>query len=332
LKTILKNPFLLFLLLFTGSSCGLLDDEPSYKFDYEPGEDVLITVSDRNEGHFLATLDVKRGRVGVNENMEFAGALSYPLGRKTLVDFGQERCIYFDDNTREIVVQEFDGKVEGRVSLTANPDLSNHFITHLTFGDDRETVYAAISPGGIVKLDLKQGFYVEVVTADLLLEGAQLQDLLYHPGSNSLVYKGTKSGPNDEVEHYAFQFSLSEGTLKSMVQVDPVFGLRAHPVSGRIYGLTWPGSDKGFRLVELMTGDQLSLREISSGDLSIDDLSADINVISSLNDEYFIVGGFFSVENDSENVLHRIDLSTGEHKGSVDIRSGGLTVINIQAE
>lgn len=329
----MKNLTRFFLLINLFSFCFLAcdkDEDPitDTTFEYDSQKHVygtLMSVNDLGWENQEVIIDIESGELSIVEGTtESGGGIDFPNGTKDLTDFEQKRRIFKDLVTNDMVVQNLETGEKEIIELNDSDGVSIGSANYFVFGDDNNTVYVLTSVADIWSVDLSTKS-VELIKDQIFLDlnDYQIEDFRYHRGSQKLLIFGKRSNSSASDAFAVFTFDLTSKIVELQYSLPALFGYQVHPDGERIFALTLPSDDEGFRLTEILfSNGSFDTKKISNEDLAIDQLSPYIQTIHTASNSYVCRGGSNSIEM-PETILYQIDLTTGELLGEATLAKVG---------
>jgi hypothetical protein len=329
----MKNLTRFFLLITLFSFCFLAcdkDENPitDTTFEYDSQKHVygtLMSANDLGWENQEVIIDIESGELSIIEGTTKAGGgIDFPNGTKDLTDFEQKRRIFKDLATNNMVVQDLETGEKEIIELNDSDGISIGSANYFVFGDDNNTVYVLTSVADIWSVDLSTKS-IELIQdqVSLDLNNYQIEDFRYHRGSQKLLIFGKRSNSSTSDAYAVFTFDVVSKTVELQHSLPALFGYQVHPDGERIFGLTLPSDDEGFRLTEILfSNGSFDTKKISNEDLAIDQLSPYIQTIHTASNSYVCRGGSNSIEM-PETILYQIDLTTGELLGEATLAKVG---------
>ncbi len=318
-----SHSIFLLLILVLAVSCKKddADMEPAPPTSYDASSHVYATMIEIREGTWETIIDLETGKFSrIEETKSPGSSIEGTAGTTELIDFINNRRIYKDpaNGTGHIVVQDLETFESTTIDLFDSD--TGKYLTlfgHFYFGPGNEVLYGLTSFYDVYKVDLETKEVKLIV--NLRTENIkQIQNFIYLQDFNQFLTIG-----NSEEEEDSYAYSLFDIESQSVLAEDTMpklFGFVKHPSNNRIYALTYPTDDHKFRLMEISVSGAsgLQMRQKSSSDLAIDELSTNVQTIHTATNSYICRGGSTAFEGEGpKNTLYSIDLNTGNLKSQV---------------
>ncbi len=332
-KNIVMNPFIksmalssnsifLFLILIVAVSCKKddADMDPAPPTSYDASSHVYATMIEVREGTWETIIDLETGKFRrIEETKSPGSSIEGTAGTTEMIDFINNRRIYKDpaNGTGHIVVQDLETFESTTIDLFDSD--TGRYLTlfgDFYFGPDNEYIYGLTSAYDAYKVDLDTK-EVKLIKSLRTENIKQVQRFIYLQDRDQFLTIGNSQDVED-----SYAYSLYDIESQSVLAEDimpRLFGFAVHPNNDQIYALTYPTDDRKFRMVEITVNDNgLQIRQKSSSDLAIDELSTKVQTIHTATNSYICRGGSTAFEGEGpENTLYSIDLNTGNLKSQV---------------
>jgi len=266
----------------------------------------------------------------IPETRRPAASFQLPVGVNRLNDFSGNRHLYTDFNGVNLVVQDlttFDTamvplndpetglKITGSLFLQEGRSSNEYFL----YSELEERVYG---------IDL--GTQTLSVALDTFSLGFDLlNDFVYSPSEDYFVFMGQI---NQGFTERLYSATIYDHTTKNLVARDTfpqrLFGFVPDPDLGRMFALTFPENQLGYRLYEVrFQGEEgLEYTELSDENLAIGQLSEQLQTLHTASNSYLCYG-----ESAPFKVIYQVDLSSGELRAQIVLEEFG-TMIKLDGE
>jgi len=303
------------------------DDAANYVFpnQYDATTEVFIEALIPGENSFLHRVHRTNGADLALPVSESAGALRLPLGKLKDFDPASNRLVSMGNGMRDLAFSRFTGNGGGQIDFLPLdfPDIGavQGQPNQIMFGDTPNTAWINF---GRVLLEGRINSYDVVLLTDSLAKGSLgLFRMLLDPAADKLYYFGRDRFWNPSSADSLIVFNAGTFEVEARRGIRDVFAVIQDPASDRIFGVTAPGNGGGFRLAEIIPSATNPVRIISSADLSIDNVSANLRAIHTASNSLLVLTGNNSIENPT-NILISIDLSSGQITGRTDVLPGQI--------
>lgn len=302
-------------------------DVPAVPLVYDATSHIYGTMFKSRIGSWETIIDLETGRFDtIPGTKEEAGILNLPIGITELTDFERNKRIFVDANSSNLIIQDLE-TTNRRAMILLDPIYPDTERTiprfrHLNFGSNTDEIYGISSNKQPYLINIATQT-IELISIDLFsLELDLVDDFIYLEDSNDIVFIGRKYSTPESVYYVSVYDLDTEAIIYDSIPKS--FGYIKDPSLDRIYALSLPTDDRGFRLMSLdFTENNVSSVLISTEDLAIDELSYYMQTIHTASNSYICRGGSASIEM-PENFLYSIDLTTGELKNSVVLDDYGI--------
>ena len=266
----------------------------------------------------------------IPETRRPSASFQLPVGVNRLNDFSGNRHLYTDFNGVNLVVQDlttFDTamvplndpetglKINGSLFLQEGRSSDEYFL----YSGLEERVYG---------IDLAtQTLRVALDTFPLGFD--LLNDFVYSPSEDYFVFMGQI---NQSFTERLYTATIYDHATKTLVARDTfpqrLFGFVPDPDLGRMFALTFPENQFGYRLYEVgFRGEEgLEYTELSNENLAIGQLSEQLQTLHTASNSYLCYG-----ETSPFNVVYQVDLNSGELRAQIVLEDFG-TMIKLDGE
>lgn len=253
-----------------------------------------------------------------------------PLGVNRLNDFQGNRHLYTDLNGENLVVQDLTTYNTRQIPLL-DPDSGSGIRGSLFLQQGRNNeeyfLYSGIE-GRVYGIDLAaEAITVALDTFDLGMD--QVNDFLYSPAKGYFVFIGQENVGFTDRFYLAATY---DNSTKDFVSRDTfpqqLFGFVANPDLAKLYCLTFPADNFGYRLTEVdfLEGGGLSYTELSNSNLAIGQISEQLQTLHTATNSYLCYG-----ETPPFKLIYQVDLSSGELRQQIVLEDFG-TMIKLAGE
>lgn len=286
---------------------------------YDPATTIYGTLGYAPEDVWEVVIDPISGQVDSISGTKQFMPLSLPLGPRFFQAFNPDRR-FFVDLSQDLRVQNLETfAYETFSDGTPNGLVNPQFITQ------------GRSDNELIILDTDQSLWL-ANTVDFTLS-KWIDDLT--PQGRRALY-AFQVGENEILRIFAGSCAnCPEASTMDVIDSDLVsvlaagdlsetgFGFVRHPASNDFYFLSQSNQTRGFRLGVLSwDGSSITERIISTEDLEINNLSGQQQTIHTASNTFIAVSPSGTLEA-PENILYRIDLTTGELVGEVSLQTDG---------
>ena len=311
------------ILLF--ASCK--DDDPTIQAPlvYDAASHIYGTTFKAGIGSWETIIDLETGQFDtIPGTKEPVGALDLPIGVRELTDFDANRRIFVDGS--DLIIQDLETTTKTTIKLLdpIYPDTEIYIIRfqYLNFGRNKDEIYGISTYNQPYLINLATQT-IELISIDVFsLDFDQIDDFIYLEDQNDFVFIGQKYSVDDS--YFVSVYDLDANAFTIYDSIPKSFGFVKDHASDRIYALSFPTDNHGFRLMSLdIRDDDVRSILISTENLAIDNLSFYMQTIHTASNSYICRGGSASIEV-PENMLYSVDLTTGELKNSIILDDYGI--------
>lgn len=253
-----------------------------------------------------------------------------PVGVNRLNDFSGNRHLYTDADGANLIVQDlttFDiftlplndpetgQEIEGSLFLQEGRSSDEYFL----YSGQEERVYG---------IDLAaQSLSIALDTFPLDFD--LLNDFVYSPSENYFVFMGQI---NQSFTERLYTATIYDNETQALVARDTfpqrLFGFVPDPDAGRMFALTFPENQFGYRLYEVQFrgADGLAYTELSNQNLAIGQLSEQLQTLHTASNSYLCYG-----ESPPFKVIYQLDLDSGDLRTQIVLDEFG-TMIKLDGE
>lgn len=266
----------------------------------------------------------------IPETRRAATSFQLPIGVNRLNDFSGNRHLYTNLNGEDLIVQdlttfektmiplndpETGEKIDGSLFLEQGRGNNEYFL----YSGIEERVYA-------IDLDSRT---LSIALDTFSLEFDLLNDFVYSPSEDYFVFLGQI---NQGFTERLYTATIYDQTTKTLVARDTfpqrLFGFVADPDEAKMFALTFPENQFGYRLFEVrfLGEDGLSYTDLSTQNLAIGQLSEQLQTLHTATNSYLCYG-----ESPPFKVIYQLNLDNGGLEAQIVLDDFG-TMIKLDGE
>lgn len=324
---------ILFLLIFSsiivfGCSDNNADEsqETVPLLPYDAANHIYGSFGIWGQDRWEVVIDPSTGQLDkITETSELFGGFSGSLGTQELTSFERNERIFIPTaNDSVLILQNLESFESTTIELT---DLSKGktviFPQIIRFGKDQNEIYLLDTDKSLWKINLENK---EVTIVHIGIPAANqntIVNFFYIESTGNFLCILNGNSENDEI--VIFNPEAPNSTMfEATTSISTGFGFVQHPIDkNKIYYVQQPDDSIGFRLMRIQVDeDKISVSQLSSTDLKIDNLSYYLQTIHSTNNTYILRGGSTSFDSPS-NTLYSVNLNTGILVNEIELKEVG---------
>jgi len=329
-----QSRLLLFFFALTTLTYMACDDDGDMRapVEYNPNCCVYSTMQrDDVNQRWEAVIELATGNWDtIPETVRPAASFQLPIGVNRLNDFSGNRHLYTDFNGVNLVVQDLTTFDTTKLALN-DPETGQKIEGALFLQEGRNSdeyfLYSGLE-GRVYGIDLAaRSLSVALDTFPLGFD--LLNDFVYSPSENYFVFMGQV---NQGFTERLYTATIYDNATKNLVARDTfpqrLFGFVPDPDAGRMFALTFPENQFGYRLYEVQFrgADGLSYTELSAENLAIGQLSEQLQTLHTASNSYLCYG-----ESPPFKVIYQLDLDSGDLRAQIVLEEFG-TLIKLDGE
>ncbi|MFK7810572.1 MAG: hypothetical protein AB8F74_22385 [Saprospiraceae bacterium] len=305
---------------------------------YNSSDHVYGTLAVRDVGTWEIVIDPSTGAHNkVSETETPFEGTSARIGGLELTSFERnERLFVSRSDDSKLKVQDLETFNITEIDLTdTSLNKTVSFPQLLQFGSDQNELYLMDTDYSLWKINLESKMVNKIYDRIPVSNGTYISNLFYVASTGHFLGMTNTDAINDYRGDNLFLFDTALPDSTSIISTKSIskgFGFVQHPIDkNNIYFIQTSQDDKGFRLMKIaINGNELDVSEISTTDLSIDNLSPYLQTIHTASNTYILRGGSNDIEAPT-NTLYSININTGELIHEVEIEETGF-LLNLAGE